>query len=94
MFRTLGELLVDMHGQHEHQSLLKVDKHRELFDRFGGVEISRQKLLVAEAYDCLKELAEERETQGARDKESADRINYLTCAIEEINREKPVPGED
>ena len=48
MYRSLGEMLVDLHGQHEHQSLLKVDKHLELFDRFGGNEISRQLFLVAD----------------------------------------------
>jgi DNA repair protein RecN (Recombination protein N) len=94
MYRTLGELLVDLHGQHEHQSLLKVDKHRELLDRFGGDEISRQKFLVAEAYDRLAELVHERQGQAAREKELAGRIDYLVSAIDEIGRLKPVPGED
>ncbi|HAJ93007.1 MAG TPA: DNA repair protein RecN [Gammaproteobacteria bacterium] len=39
--RELGELLVDIHGQHEHQSLLRSDVQRELLDAFGG----HQKLL-------------------------------------------------
>ncbi len=94
MYRALGEILVDLHGQHEHQSLLKVDKHRELFDRFGGDEVSRQQFLVADLYDRLSALAEERATANTREKELADRIDYLTCAIEEIRRMKPVPGEE
>ena len=94
MYRALGEILVDLHGQHEHQSLLKVDKHRELFDRFGGDEISRQQFLVADLCDRLSALAEERTTANTREKELADRIDYLTRAIEEIRRMKPVPGEE
>lgn len=34
--RELGRFLVDLHGQHEHQSLLQVPKHREVLDRFAG----------------------------------------------------------
>ncbi|MGD0621631.1 MAG: DNA repair protein RecN [Thermacetogeniaceae bacterium] len=94
MYRTLGEMLVDLHGQHEHQSLLKVDKHRELFDRFGGDEISRQLFVVADLYDRLSELATERSAADAGEKEIAGRIDYLACATEEIGRLGPVPGED
>jgi DNA repair protein RecN (Recombination protein N) len=36
--RALGELLVDIHGQHEHQSLLRRDTHRELVDRYGRLQ--------------------------------------------------------
>lgn len=94
MYRTLGEMLVDLHGQHEHQSLLKVDKHRELFDRFGGDEIYRQRLSVAEIYSCLCNVNAERSTSSSREQEIADRINYLTRAIEEIRRLRPIPGEE
>jgi DNA repair protein RecN (Recombination protein N) len=94
MYRTLGELLVDLHGQHEHQSLLKVDKHLELFDRFGGDEISGQLLLVADLYDRLSGLATDRSAVNAAEKEIAGRINYLNGAVEEIDRLKPVAGED
>jgi DNA repair protein RecN (Recombination protein N) len=94
MYRALGELLVDLHGQHEHQSLLKVDKHRELFDRFGGDEVYRQQLLVADLYDRLYELQEERSAAGARDREIAGRMDYLASAIGEIGKLKPVAGED
>ena len=38
--KALGELLIDIHSQHEHQSLLKTDTHRRLLDEFAG-EIGR-----------------------------------------------------
>lgn len=94
MYRALGELLVDLHGQHEHQSLLKVDRHRELFDRFGGDEVYRQQLLVADLFDRLCELQEERSAANAKDREIAGRIDYLGCAVDEIGKFKPVAGED
>lgn len=41
--RTLGEMLIDIHSQHEHQSLLLKDTHRRLLDEFGGqVELAKQ----------------------------------------------------
>ncbi len=41
--RTLGELLIDIHSQHEHQSLLVKDTHRRLVDEFAGqTELARQ----------------------------------------------------
>ncbi len=38
VLRELSRLLFDLHGQHEHQSLLEVDNHRKLLDRYGGLE--------------------------------------------------------
>ena len=35
--KTLGEMLIDIHSQHEHQSLLKRDNHRRMLDEFGDV---------------------------------------------------------
>lgn len=42
--KALGELLIDIHSQHEHQSLLKKDTHRRLLDEFGGTANSASKV--------------------------------------------------
>ena len=40
--KALGELLIDIHSQHEHQSLLKTDTHRRLLDEYAGtLELTR-----------------------------------------------------
>ncbi|MCV6624969.1 MAG: DNA repair protein RecN, partial [Cellvibrionaceae bacterium] len=55
--KGLGELLLDIHGQHEHQSLLKKDHHRRLLDNFASLKpLGKQ---VAEAYKAQRE-AEQR----------------------------------
>ncbi|MHB8743586.1 MAG: DNA repair protein RecN [Sulfuricaulis sp.] len=46
MLRELGEFLVDIHGQHEHQSLLRRDAQREILDDFAGLEDSVRSLAV------------------------------------------------
>ena len=40
--KALGELLIDIHSQHEHQSLLKTDTHRRLLDEYSGSRPARQ----------------------------------------------------
>ena len=39
--KALGELLIDIHSQHEHQSLLKTDTHRRLLDEYAGAKLAR-----------------------------------------------------
>ncbi|GHT48697.1 DNA repair protein RecN [Spirochaetia bacterium] len=75
--------LFDIHGQHEHESLLRKETHRRYLDRFAGLE--------AEALEFNKvfvELAEKRKTYEnsiTNEKEKAARIELLTFAVDEIN---------
>ncbi len=56
--RELGEMLVDIHGQHDHQLLLKRDRQRMLLDAYGGsVEQARQ---VAAQFSAWRKLADQR----------------------------------
>src|SRR5258706_1989707 len=61
--RELGEMLVDIHGQHEHQLLLKRDRQRMLLDAFGGCEADAGE--VAARHAAWRKLADQR---AARDK--------------------------
>lgn len=40
MLREVGELLINIHGQHEHQSLLKVERHLDWLDAYGGEDLA------------------------------------------------------
>ncbi|MBR3735352.1 MAG: AAA family ATPase, partial [Lachnospiraceae bacterium] len=48
--RELAALLIDIHGQHEHQSLLKSTRHRELLDAYAGEKMDALLAKIAEAY--------------------------------------------
>ena len=49
--KSLGELLIDIHSQHEHQSLLKSETHRRLLDEYAGCqELARQVQLAAQRW--------------------------------------------
>src|SRR5207244_4008718 len=58
--RKIGEWLVDLHGQHEHQSLLAVTRHIDILDEWGGREIVALRSDVGHAYRALQELIRER----------------------------------
>lgn len=94
MYRSIGELLVDLHGQHEHQSLLKVEGHLDLLDRYGGAGLQQQRRRVAELYRRLADLNREYRRLSGSEEEVKQRIDYLQHAIDEIGRLKPRPGED
>ncbi|WP_312234390.1 AAA family ATPase, partial [Stutzerimonas nitrititolerans] len=69
--KALGELLIDIHGQHEHQSLLKTDTHRRLLDEYSGSqELARQVQLAAQRWrqtrQALERLSNTSDDQRAR----------------------------
>ncbi len=69
--KALGELLIDIHSQHEHQSLLKTDTHRRLLDEYSGSqELARQVQLAAQRWrqtrQTLERLSNSSDEQRAR----------------------------
>jgi DNA repair protein RecN (Recombination protein N) len=69
--KALGELLIDIHSQHEHQSLLKLDTHRRLLDEYSGnQDLARQVQLAAQRWrqtqQSLERLSNNSDEQRAR----------------------------
>lgn len=69
--KALGELLIDIHSQHEHQSLLKTDTHRRLLDEYSGSQdLARQVQLAAQRWrqtrQALERLSNSSDEQRAR----------------------------
>ncbi len=88
----LTSLLVDMHGQHEHQSLLHPENHRKLLDRFAGLETE-----VAAFTVSFNELSAKRksfERMLASEQERSREIELLRFAVDEIDKAALKPGED
>ena len=90
----LGELmgmLFDLHGQHDHESLLRKDTHRRCLDRFAGIEEEAAAFngLFMDLADKKKALELFRDSQRNRE----DRIELLSYAIEEISKADPKIGE-
>ncbi|MBU1693721.1 MAG: DNA repair protein RecN [Verrucomicrobia bacterium] len=91
VLKRIGELLVDMHGPHDHQSLLHPEFQTDLLDAFGHSWDLRA--AYEEAHARLQGL-EERVREMERDGATAEQIDLLTYRIKEIEQAAPVEGEE
>ncbi len=88
----LGALLVDLHGQHETQSLLHAEAQREILDAFAHAE--PETAAVAEAHIAVSRLRAEESELAARRDEVRRRADYLRHVVGEIDGARIKPGED
>jgi DNA repair protein RecN (Recombination protein N) len=86
-----GKSLVDIHGQHEHQSLLSIDKHRLLLDSYGKLQGYRGK--VESLYKEVQALKREGADLRQKMKERAHRLDLLSFQIHEIDAAALKSGE-
>ncbi len=89
---TLGRMMVDLHGQHEAQSLLRPAAQRDILDAFG--EAGDERARVEAAFDAAARLREEERDLVARRDDVLKRADYLRHVVQEIEQAKPRPGED
>ena len=90
--RRLGEVLVDIQGQQEHQSILRPLEQLHLLDRFGGLDVAR---LQCEALHAeLRRLREEMARLSADDRLRAEREELLRFQVGEIEGAQASPGEE
>ncbi|NOX18438.1 MAG: DNA repair protein RecN [Chlorobi bacterium] len=90
--KEIGAALVDLHGQHEHQSLLYKENHIQLLDEFCGFEKELEEF--AEKIKTLESKRSELKKLLRSEKESADKIELYKFQAEEIDAVSPTKGED
>src|SRR6476661_8538005 len=90
--QQIGELLVDVHGQSEHVSLLRSSTHIDLLDEYAGLAREPREMagLVARLRAVQRELRELQRDE----RELARRVDLLTFQVEEIEKAAPQPDED
>ena len=92
--RELAEILIDIHGQHEHQSLLNKKKHMEILDSFCGAEYEGAARAVEEEFETCRRLNKEL-SGGTMDEETKAKEQSLAeFEWQEIEEARLVPGED
>ncbi|KJH84079.1 MULTISPECIES: DNA repair protein RecN [Pseudomonas] len=80
--KALGELLIDIHSQHEHQSLLKTDTHRRLLDEYAGAtDLARQVQLAAQRWRQTRQELDRLSNSGD---EQRARHQLLSYQLEEL----------
>ncbi|NWF98644.1 MAG: DNA repair protein RecN [Nitrospirae bacterium] len=87
----IGKMLVDIHGQHEHQSLMNIEKHCFFLDSFG--RLTEDVGEVERLYYEVKDLKEKLNNIKERAMDRAQRIDFLKYQIQEIESAKLLSGE-
>lgn len=89
--KELGKFIIDLHGQHEHQSLLRTETHIHLLDNFGNLEKLIEEYRVH--YYKLKKLFEKLEKLKEFEKTSKEKKDLYEFQAKEIDTINPKPGE-
>ncbi len=89
--REFTAFLFDIHGQHDHQSLLRKETHRKYLDRFAGIEnvVQEFNTLFLTLSERRKDLEVSLESERDRNK----RLELLAYSVEEIKKVNPKSGE-
>lgn len=92
LLKSVGALLVEVHGQHDDRALVDTATHRALLDSFGGYDAELAK--VAEAFHALVTAQKAVDVQRARVEKAQRDEEYARHVVEELSALKPEVGEE
>lgn len=92
--KALSELLIDIHGQHEHQSLLYKKNHMEILDSFAGEELNQVKEKLRASHREYVKLKQELEGLSIDEGEKAKELSLAEFEYNEIEEGALTEGED
>jgi len=92
VIKDLGDLLVDLHGQHEHQSLLRTETHINFLDEFAGTEKLLEEYTIA--FRNVRELSYKLEALREKEFSLKEKKDFYAFQIKEIDAVSPVTGEE
>jgi DNA repair protein RecN (Recombination protein N) len=92
--KEVAALLIDIHGQHDHQSLLSKKKHLEILDDYGKEQLEEPEKKLSQLYREYRKVQEELSCAGMDEGERLREISLLEYEIEEIENAALQEGED
>ncbi|MEB2843241.1 DNA repair protein RecN [Rhizobiales bacterium RZME27] len=92
MMRQIGQLLVEIHGQHDDRALVDTNAHRTLLDAFAG--LADEALQVSGLYRTWKDAERSLKSHRARVEAAAREADYLRSSVEELQILSPRDGEE
>lgn len=92
--KEVAAILIDIHGQHEHQSLLYKKNHLNILDAFAKDSVKSVKEQVAEGYSVYRRYKEELENANLDEKERNKEMSFLEFEINEIQSANLKENED
>lgn len=92
VLREIGDYLIDIHGQHEHQTLFRKEKHLEFLDDFGGLKVYRKK--VSQLYDLVQKQQTEYQQLLREQDEKLRQKELLEFQLKELEDAKLTEDEE
>lgn len=92
--REVAALLIDIHGQHEHQSLLHKSKHLEILDEYAKEQLKDKKEVLALKFHEYQKLRKEMEEAVTDESQRARELSFLEYEIQEMEEADLKPNED
>ncbi len=94
VLRQVADLMIDIHGQNEQQSLLHTAKHMEIVDRYAKEELGDRLEQMEEGYRKYQQLARELLEGEIPEEERLREISFMEYELEEIQQAKLISGEE
>jgi len=94
VLREIGQLLVDIHGQHDNQELMNEENHLSLLDQYSGKEVKSALIAYLELYQRYDGLKRKIIQLSENEQEMAHRLDLLQFQLEEIENAELQPKED
>lgn len=92
--REVASLLLDVHGQHDHQALIHKHKQLEIVDRSGGKKLKEAKEQTAQYYRIWKQYKDELDSYSVDEDERLRRMDILCYELDELKEASITPGEE
>lgn len=93
LIRQVAALCIDIHGQHEHQSLLKKERHLEIVDEYAGEVCAKLREQIKKKYSAYAKLKQELEQENLSEEERARQQGFLEYEKQEIEAAALQPQE-
>ncbi|TCK98349.1 DNA replication and repair protein RecN [Natranaerovirga hydrolytica] len=94
MVKNIASYLMDIHGQHEHQSLLHKNKHIEILDQFCGKQLNEKKTNLSQLYKAYTYIKNQLQEQSLSQEQKQREISFLEFEINEIETAQLKDNED
>lgn len=92
--KEIASYLIDIHGQHEHQSLLSKKKHLDILDEYAKQSLGDKKQQLSVTYKAYRALKDEYEKSNIDNEDRSRELSFLEYEVKEIEEASLVPGED
>ncbi len=93
-FRQVGQLLINIYGQHDFQAISNKEHHLEMLDSLGDSTFQQQKLLMAQAYQQLAQAQQKRDSLRQTLRERQERLDFLRFKLRELEELQLQDGEE